>query len=89
VCEIVIGHPISMSGRPSASSVGAEALAGDVRRRLRVPVVLWDERLTTEEARRALRGSRAEKGIVDRTAAIFILQGYLDWKRRGSGGAGR
>jgi len=88
VFEIVVGHPVSMSGRPSASSLDAEALAEKIRLRIGVPVQLWDERLTTEEARRVLRGARADKGVVDRTAAVFILQGYLDWLRRGSDGAG-
>jgi putative Holliday junction resolvase len=88
VFEFVVGHPVSMSGRPNASSLEALGLAEDIRLRFGVPVQLWDERLTTEEARRVLRGARADKGVVDRTAAVFILQGYLDWRRRGSDGAG-
>jgi RNase H-fold protein (predicted Holliday junction resolvase) len=40
---------------------------------------LWDERLTSVEARRTLAGSRAAKGAADRIAAVLILQGYLEY----------
>ena len=54
-------------------------------RRTGLPVVMWDERLTTVEANRTLMesGVRREnrKDYVDELAAIFILQGYLDAQR--------
>lgn len=78
VGAIVVGHPVSMSGRPNASSRKAEKLAADLRRRFGVKVILWDERLTSEQAQRVLRGSRAGKSAVDRVAAVLILQNYLD-----------
>jgi putative Holliday junction resolvase len=46
--------------------------------------MLWDERLTSEEAKRVLKGERAGKAAVDKIAAVLILQGYLD-SRRGKG----
>ncbi len=53
-----------------------------LRKRTGLPVVMWDERLTTVEAERTLMesGVRREhrKEYVDKIAAVFILQGYLD-----------
>ncbi|MCA3264674.1 MAG: Holliday junction resolvase RuvX, partial [Azospirillum sp.] len=52
-----------------------------------LPLVLWDERMSTQAVTRALldadmsRAKRAE--VVDKMAAAFILQGYLDWVRIG------
>lgn len=78
VGEVILGHPVSMSGRDNVTSRTVEALAGTIRDRLGVEVTLWDERLTSVEARRVLRGERADKGAVDRVAAILILQNFLD-----------
>jgi putative Holliday junction resolvase len=87
VVHVVVGHPLSMSGRPNASSLAAEALAASVRDRFGLPVTLWDERLSSQEALRAMAGTgvaKKRKGAVDRVAAVLILQGYLD-SRRGGG----
>jgi putative Holliday junction resolvase len=78
VTRIVVGNPISMSGSESDGSVRARDLADTLRRQLSLPVELWDERLSSAEAHRVLAGSRADKGAVDRVAAVLILQGYLD-----------
>ena len=43
-----------------------------------IPVVLWDERLSTAGARRTLSGNAREKDVIDEMAAVFILQGYMD-----------
>jgi len=83
VGEIVVGHPLSMSGRPSETTRSAEALARDIEAALGLPVSLWDERLTSAEAKRVLAGSRAPKGATDRIAAALILQGYMDAKGTG------
>jgi putative Holliday junction resolvase len=86
--EIVVGHPVSMSGRPNVSSRKARRLAEDISGRFGVQVTLWDERLSTEQAKRVLRGSRAGKPSVDRVAAVLILQSYLDSLPRARGDAG-
>ena len=78
VTRIVVGNPISMSGRESEGSARARELATEIGKCLALPVELWDERLSSAEAHRVLRGSRAEKGAVDRLSAVIILQGYLD-----------
>jgi putative Holliday junction resolvase len=82
VGEIVVGLPIGMDGREGLSSRRARALASAIERAASVPVVLWDERLTSRAAHRALGasgvGSRARKGRVDRVAAALLLESYLD-----------
>jgi len=82
VTRIVVGNPLSMSGRESNGSAQARALADELREQLSLPVVLWDERLSSAEAHRVLAGSGAAKGAVDRIAAVLILQGYLDAQPR-------
>jgi putative Holliday junction resolvase len=82
VTRIVVGNPLSMSGRESDGSAQARALADELRERLSLPVVLWDERLSSAEAHRVLAGTKAAKGAVDRVAAVLILQGYLDAQPR-------
>jgi putative Holliday junction resolvase len=75
---VVLGHPLSMSGRDNVTSRNVEDFADVLRERLGVDVALWDERLSSEEARRVLKGRGAGKEAVDRVAAILILQSYLD-----------
>jgi putative Holliday junction resolvase len=81
VGEIVVGDPVHLSGKPGESSEKARALAGELQRRFDIKVTMWDERLSSEEAKRVLRGSRAKKGTVDKLAAVIILQTYLDFRR--------
>jgi len=78
VGRIVVGNPLSLAGRETEASRLAAALAEELRQELGLPVELWDERLSSAEAERTLRGTRAGKGAVDRLAAVLILQGYLD-----------
>lgn len=78
IARIVVGNPLSMSGRESDGSARARALGDELRARLSLPVELWDERLSSTEANRILAGSRAGKGAADRVAAVLILQGWLD-----------
>jgi putative Holliday junction resolvase len=82
VSEIVVGHPISLSGRKGEAADHAEKFAQALRDLLRIPVILRDERFTTVQAERTLRQSgvrgRARREVVDQTAATIILQDYLD-----------
>lgn len=88
VAQIVVGHPVSMSGRPNRSSRKARNLADDLRRALGLEVVLWDERLSSAQAQAVLKGSRAGKPAVDRVAAVIILQNYLDSLGESGGASG-
>ncbi|MCI0452185.1 MAG: Holliday junction resolvase RuvX [Candidatus Latescibacteria bacterium] len=81
VALVVVGRPLSLSGRESEASRRAAEFARAIGDALSVPVESWDERLSSAEAQRVLAGTRAEKGAVDRVAAVLILQGYLDARR--------
>jgi putative Holliday junction resolvase len=87
IAEIVVGHPLSMDGSRGQMTEFAERLAEDLRARTGLPVSLWDERLSSVEAERALiaRNVRREdrKGLRDRVAAALILQGFLDARSSG------
>ncbi len=79
---VVVGHPLSMDGQPGRQARRVERYAAGLAEQLNVPVVLWDERLSTAEAERLLRESgetsREFRGRVDAVAAAVILQSYLD-----------
>jgi putative Holliday junction resolvase len=82
VVEIVVGLPLGLEGQEGASARGARAFARLLEQATELPVVLWDERLTTAEAERALdamgvRGKR-RKALIDQVAASLLLQSYLD-----------
>ena len=82
VREIVVGYPLHMSGDASPQSVRVAEFAEELRQRFRLPVHLWDERLTSTQANRLLRESemsiRRRAQVVDRLAAVLILQAFLD-----------
>lgn len=87
VAEIVVGNPLRMSGAPGAQSEKMTALAEELRRRFELPVHLWDERLTSAQANRLLRETdmsiRRRAQVVDRLAAVLILQSFLDYRSAG------
>lgn len=78
--EIVVGNPLRASGAAGESSRRASDLADRLGKRLHVKVTLWDERFSSKEAERVVRGSRAGKAAVDKVAAMLILQSYLDFR---------
>ena len=82
VAAVVIGLPRHMSGASGAAAADVNAFADKLRPLLHCAIVMWDERLTTTAAHRALRDAgkktRATRGVVDQVAAQMILQGYLD-----------
>ena len=80
--KIVLGYPKNMNNTLGDRAKKSEELKEALERRTGLPVVLWDERLTTVAAERVLMesGVRREhrKESVDQIAAAMILQGYLD-----------
>jgi putative Holliday junction resolvase len=82
---IVVGHPRSLDGGSGPAARAAEDVADAHARVTGLPVVLHDERLTTTEAERALGAAgvrgRRRRQVVDRTAAMLILQSWLDSRR--------
>lgn len=83
VTEIVLGFPKNMNDTLGERAKLSLEFKDKLERRTGLPVVMWDERLTTVAADRAMMeaGIRREhrKEHVDKIAAIFILQGYLDY----------
>ncbi len=80
--RVILGNPLSQAGNQTAMSQHVAAFAEKLRRRLKCPVELWDERLTSAEANRVLRdsgiGIEKRRRAADRVAATLLLQGYLD-----------
>lgn len=83
--QIVLGFPKNMNNTIGDRAEKSLEFAEMLKKRTGLPVVMWDERLTTVEANRTLMesGVRREhrKEYIDRIAAVFILQGYLDARR--------
>lgn len=82
---IVLGYPKHMNNTIGERAEKSLAFKEMLERRTGLPVVMWDERLTTVEAHRTMmeRGVRREdrKKYVDQIAAAYILQGYLDCEK--------
>jgi putative Holliday junction resolvase len=85
VALIVVGWPRNMDGSLGPAARQAEAFAERLRAAGPVPVDLWDERLSTAAAERALLEADVRRGARrrarDRVAAALILQGYLEARR--------
>jgi putative Holliday junction resolvase len=79
---LVIGWPLNMDGSAGPRAQATRAFVRNLMPILPLPVLLWDERLSTVAAERALIEadfSRARRGeLIDATAAAYILQGALD-----------
>lgn len=84
VSAIVVGLPKNMDGTIGASGEMCEVFAEKLRERTKLPVEMWDERLTTVAAERMLVDAdvsrQKRKKVIDKMAAVMILQGYLDMK---------
>lgn len=82
VDRIVLGFPKNMNNTVGERGEKTLEFKAMLERRSGLPVILWDERLTTVEAERTLIESNVRrenrKKYVDKIAAVFILQGYLD-----------
>lgn len=85
VTSIVLGYPKNLNGTEGDRCEKTNAFKGELEQKFSIPVILWDERLTTVSADNIMMesGIRREnrKEYVDEIAAMLILQGYLDSKR--------
>ncbi|MFH1314445.1 MAG: Holliday junction resolvase RuvX [Candidatus Eisenbacteria bacterium] len=85
VSEVVVGLPLTMRGDVSHAASRVTAFATDLNKHLGLPVVTWDERLSTKQGERVLIESgmrrKKRKQVVDSVAAAIILQSYLDARR--------
>ncbi|QQK79587.1 Holliday junction resolvase RuvX [Salicibibacter cibi] len=87
VCEhdvekIVVGLPKNMNGTLGPRAEKSQQFAASLEKNATIPVQFWDERLTTKAAERTLISAdvsrKKRKKVVDKLAAVLILQGYLD-----------
>ncbi len=83
--QIVVGLPKNMDGSKGFRADACEALGELLKNKCDIPVVFWDERLTTVSAHRILsennvRGKK-RKSVVDAVAAEIILQNYIDSRK--------
>ena len=82
VTEIVLGYPKNMNNTVGERAEKSLEFKEMLERRTGLPVIMWDERLTTMAADRTLEGTGVHKEdrkqYLDQVAAVFILQGYLD-----------
>lgn len=82
--EIVLGYPKHMNGDVGIRAQASEQFKARLEEHISIPVILWDERLTTKAAERVLLEAdlsrKKRKKIIDQMAAVEILQSYLDTK---------
>lgn len=80
--ELVVGYPLRMSGAEGIQAEKMQRFADELRQRFQLPVHLWDERLTSAQANRLLRETdmsiKRRGEVVDRMAAVLILQSWMD-----------
>ena len=85
VTKILMGDPLHMSGDASRQGRYTREFASELQRKTGLPVEFRDERWTSREAERTLRGTGVANGkrkaTIDRLSAVILLQGYLDSKR--------
>jgi putative Holliday junction resolvase len=84
---LLVGQPLHMSGEQSRQGEYTREFAARLQEYLKLPVIFWDERLTSMEAERVLRESGASlekrKQAIDRMAAVLLLESYLEYRGAG------
>lgn len=82
VHELVVGMPKNMNGTKGDRAEKTEEFVEKMKAVIELPVTFWDERLSTVMAERQLIAAdvsrKKRKGVIDKMAAVVILQGYLD-----------
>jgi len=80
--KIVVGLPKEMSGQLGPQAVKVQAFVVELEKELGLPIITWDERLTTSQAEKMLISAglsrQKRRKVIDRVAAAEILQSYLD-----------
>ncbi len=80
--KIVLGYPKNMNNTIGERGEKTEAFKKKLEKTFNIEVILWDERLSTVGAERSLLEAdlsrKKRKNVIDKMAAVFILQGYLD-----------
>jgi putative holliday junction resolvase len=82
VAGIVVGNPLHLSGETSPQAARTQAFAAELGALTELPIYLWDERLTTQQAHQILyeagHARQEHRRVVDQVAATLILQSFLD-----------
>jgi putative Holliday junction resolvase len=85
VGTLLVGHPLHMSGDESRQGAYTKEFAERLASAAGLPVVYWDERLTSAEAERLMRQAGAtleqRKRAVDQMAAVLLLESYMGYRR--------
>lgn len=85
---IIVGFPYMMDGKRGRQCEKVEGFIASLKSTLSLPILTWDERLSTKAARRILDETSMSRGkkkrVVDKMAAAVMLQGYLDYRRQKS-----
>jgi putative Holliday junction resolvase len=82
ICGLLIGYPVNMDGSHGPRTQSTRTFVSNLGKQVNLPMVLWDERMTTMAVERAMleadlsRQRRAQ--LVDKLAASYMLQGFLD-----------
>ncbi len=78
----IIGLPLNMDGSEGPRAQSTKAFARNLRSKTDLPLIFWDERLSTQAAERTLleadSSRKRRKEVIDKMAATYILQGALD-----------
>ncbi|MFW6123741.1 MAG: Holliday junction resolvase RuvX [Acidobacteriota bacterium] len=82
ITKIVIGLPLRMNGSEGTRVQRTKKFAAWLKNTLNIPIVYWDERLTTKQASQIMRerglSHKKKKELVDQISAVIILSSYLD-----------
>ena len=86
VAGIVVGNPVHLSGEDSPQAARTQAFAAELGALTGLPIHLWDERLTTQEAHQILYEAghprQEHRRVVDQVAATLMLQSFLEDRQR-------
>ena len=89
VGAIIVGYPLRLDGSTGIQCQKVDRFIASLKEIIAVPVIAWDETLSTKEAEDLMRETgvarRKKRGMVDRIAAAFILQDYLNKRARHGG----
>lgn len=82
VKQVVMGCPVTLKGKESIQTEKVKKICCDLQEKMNIRVELWDERMTTTIAKKTLDfigiNSKKQRGIIDKMAAAYLLQNYLD-----------
>jgi len=82
---IVLGYPKNMDGTLGAQAIQSETFKAMILEHIDIPIILWDERLTTKMASSMMIDQnlkrKKRKKTIDQSAAVILLQSYLDSKK--------